>query len=125
MKAKNKKRETQFEITEEDYRQNLAEGADPKHAPKPGKYIGRRGSFIERHPEVKSKKIKISILLDSDVINYFKRLAALPDAAPYQTQINNALRRVMMSAKGASKSELLKDKDFIRQVAAEVKRLSR
>lgn len=115
----------EFEITQEQYEQNLREGADPEHAPKPGRYVGRRGTFLERHPELKRKKTRVNIHLDDDVIEYFKRLAAQPDAAPYQTQINNALRRVMQGDGVVSKGALLKDRAFIKQVAAAVKRLSK
>ena len=118
------KKEEHFEITEEDYRRDLAQGADPEHAPLPGKYVGRRGTFLEKHPEAKPKKVKIDIYLDSDIVNYFRHLASKPDAAPYQTQINSALRRVMEADTEAQKSELLRDEEFIKQVAAEVKRLS-
>jgi uncharacterized protein (DUF4415 family) len=31
-------------------------------------------------------------MLDEDIIEHFKRLAARPNATPYQTQINQALR---------------------------------
>ncbi|MCI0485080.1 MAG: BrnA antitoxin family protein [Blastocatellia bacterium] len=112
----------EFEITQADYEQSLRQGADPEHAPLPGKYIGWRRA--DRLAEKKIEKTRINIDLDSDVIDYFKGLAAQPDAAPYQTQINSALRRVMEADTGAQKSELLKDEEFIKQVAAEVKRLS-
>jgi hypothetical protein len=33
--------------------------------------------------------------VDGDVLEYFKRRAAQPHAAPYQTQINNELYAIM------------------------------
>ena len=41
------------------------------------------------------KKIRINIMLDEDIVGHFKRRAARPHAAPYQTQINQALRQVI------------------------------
>jgi len=40
-------------------------------------------------------KVRVTIYLDADVLEYFKDRAAQPNAAPYQTQINAELRRVM------------------------------
>src|SRR2546426_6314313 len=44
------------------------------------------------------KKIRINIMLDGDIVEHFKRRAARPHAAPYQTQINQALRKVIGNA---------------------------
>jgi len=41
------------------------------------------------------RKLRINIMLDEDIVEYFKRRAARPNAAPYQTQINQALRKVI------------------------------
>jgi uncharacterized protein (DUF4415 family) len=41
------------------------------------------------------RKVRINIMLDEDIVEYFKQRAALPNAAPYQTQINHALREVI------------------------------
>jgi uncharacterized protein (DUF4415 family) len=40
-------------------------------------------------------KVRVTMYLDADVLEYFKDRAARPNAAPYQTQINAELRRVM------------------------------
>lgn len=40
-------------------------------------------------------KIRITIYLDGDILDFFKKRAEQPNAAPYQTQINNALREYM------------------------------
>lgn len=40
-------------------------------------------------------KVKITMFVDADVLQHFKARAARPNAAPYQTQINQALRDVM------------------------------
>jgi uncharacterized protein (DUF4415 family) len=46
--------------------------------------------------DLQDVKVTISIRLDGDIIEFFKQRAAVPGAAPYQTQINDALRSVMI-----------------------------
>jgi uncharacterized protein (DUF4415 family) len=131
MKAKNK--EVEFEITEQEHKEMLAQGADPEYALKPGKYKGRRGGFLERHPEFKAEvqqanllkkhaKVRVSIMLDDDIVDFFKAQSQSPNAAKYQTQINNVLRR-FIDGEVADQEALLKNKNFIRQLAAEVKEI--
>jgi uncharacterized protein (DUF4415 family) len=60
---------------------------------------------IRELPEKNIRKVRINIMLDEDIIEYFKQRAALPNAAPYQTQINQALREVI-SGKRLSVSPL-------------------
>ena len=76
-----------------------------------------RKHFAEKNEvQLSDCKVKITINLDADVLEYFKRRAAPPHAAPYQTQINNELRRVM-EADDAELSqtarELLENDNFI------------
>jgi uncharacterized protein (DUF4415 family) len=69
-----------------------------------------RGSFRERHPDydpaTAEKKVRVTMYLDADVLEYFRGRAAQPNAAPYQTQINNELRRVMEGGQSKTKMEL-------------------
>jgi uncharacterized protein (DUF4415 family) len=66
-------------------------------------------------------KVRVTIALDRDVVEHFKEAAATRGALPYQTQINQTLRQAIdQPAAQALKSELLKDKDFIRSLAREV-----
>jgi len=66
-------------------------------------------------------KVRVTIALDRDVVEHFKVAAARRGALPYQTQINQTLRQAIeQSPTQALKSELLKDKDFIRSLAREV-----
>src|SRR3990167_7908832 len=68
-------------------------------------------------------KVRITISLDDDVIQYFKSEAKRPGTLPYQTQINQALRHLIDEPHGASnditeiKTTLLHDKVFIKEVA--------
>ncbi|MBS1769256.1 MAG: BrnA antitoxin family protein [Acidobacteria bacterium] len=62
-------------------------------------------------------KVKITMYLDADVLAYFKERAAQPNAAPYQTQINNELRKIVEN--GAKKTasvgrDILNDKKFLK-----------
>lgn len=77
-------------------------------------------------------KTQITIKIDLDVLNYFKERASEPNAAPYQTQINNELRAVMENngkEKVKNKKEkddfdgLLSNKKFLKALAKEVKKL--
>lgn len=66
-------------------------------------------------------KVRVTIALDRDVVEHYKQAAAKRGALPYQTQINQTLRQAIdQPAAQALKSELLKDKDFIRSLAREV-----
>lgn len=94
--------------------------------------VTRRGV----HPAVRASqgqppKIRVSINLDGDVIAHFKALADQPGALPYQTQINQALRRVMEGGVGepaagygmaAVRDALLADERFMTAVAKRVRR---
>jgi uncharacterized protein (DUF4415 family) len=68
-------------------------------------------------------KDRITILLDKDIIRYFKSKAKDPGAFPYQTQINQALRNLITQSQSSSedigeiKTTLLNDKDFIDKLA--------
>ncbi len=78
-----------------------------------------RGSFKAKPNATKPKncKIKISLYLDGDVLEYFKKRAEPPHAAPYQTQINNELRRIIEndSREAASlEKDILNNEEFLR-----------
>ncbi len=78
-----------------------------------------RGTFTppKGATNLKNCKVKISMYLDADILEYFRARAESPDAAPYQTQINNELRRVMEAdTNGKAKLEpsILDDTEFLR-----------
>lgn len=91
-----------------------------KEAKKAGLKRIERQHFTEKG-EVKLSdcKVKITINLDADILEYFKQRAAPPHSAEgYQTQINNELRRLMESDDehtdlSQTARELLKDENFI------------
>lgn len=49
-----------IEISEEDYLADLAAGCDEDETMKPGRYLFKRGGFLARHPEFKSKMRRAS-----------------------------------------------------------------
>lgn len=78
-----------------------------------------RGSFKPKKgaTSLENCKVKISMYLDADILDYFRARAESPDAAPYQTQINNELRRVMeadTSGKAKLEPSILDDTEFLR-----------
>jgi uncharacterized protein (DUF4415 family) len=133
MKNGTKAKEIIVEVTEAEYRRELATGLREDEVLKPGRHKFKRGGFLARHgikpDQVSSQvKVRVSIDLDLDVLNYFKQRAASPNAAPYQAQINNTLREVMERelASGSTSfvpqtEALLADRRFIEAVAKQVK----
>lgn len=57
----------------------------------------KRGAFLAKPGETDARntKVRISILVDLDVLNFFKGRASQPDAQPFETQINQVLRAEM------------------------------
>jgi len=75
--------------------------------------------------DIKQAKVRITISLDEDVVDYFKKAAEQPGALPYQTQINQTLRKAI-ETEGfedieALKKKLLDDPEFIRKLAKYIK----
>lgn len=94
--------EVVIEISEESYQRDLAAGLAPEETLKPGKYVGKRGGFLERHPNFKGSfhkdtKIRVAINLDGDILHYFRMRAQreTADAESYRKLINDELRCVM------------------------------
>lgn len=78
-----------------------------------------RGSFKPKKgaTNLENCKVKISMYLDADILEYFRARAESPDAAPYQSQINHELRRVMeadTNGKAKLDSSILGETEFLR-----------
>lgn len=78
-----------------------------------------RGSFKPEkgatNPE--NCKVKISMYLDNDILEYFRHRAEDPNAAPYQTQINYELRRIMENEAHEIlniENDILNNEEFLR-----------
>jgi uncharacterized protein (DUF4415 family) len=84
--------------------------------------VKRRGMLPGlRSDRPEQAKVRVTIALDSDLVEHFKKAASKRGALPYQTQINQALRQVIeQPAVQTLKSVLLQDKDFIRLLAREL-----
>jgi uncharacterized protein (DUF4415 family) len=80
------------EYTEQDIQEMRERGVAKDELPHSGIHKFRRSRFIVKRSD---QKIKISIYLDADVLDFFKEQAAKLNSAPYQTQINNELRNAM------------------------------
>lgn len=133
MKGKAKVEDIIVDVTEVEFQEDLARGLEEDEVLKPGRHHFKRGGFLARHGLQPDRvdmpaKVRISINLDVDVLNHFKQRAARPNAAPYQTQINNALREVMereqqmsIASLSSQAAELLADQRFIEAVAEQVR----
>ncbi|MBI2198934.1 MAG: BrnA antitoxin family protein [Candidatus Rokubacteria bacterium] len=70
---------------------------------------------LDRHT-----KVRITIMLDNDVLQFFKARAAKRGAEPYQTQVNRALREYMEGGRPPTKDDLLGDEGFVSRLAERV-----
>jgi uncharacterized protein (DUF4415 family) len=90
-----------------------------KEAKKAGlKRIERKHFAKKGEVKLSDCKVRITINLDADVLEYFKQRASEPRSAAYQTQINAELRRVMESDHSKNNlsqaaQALLQDDNFI------------
>lgn len=101
-------------VTEEEYQEDIKQGFTDDETLKPGTYKVRRSPWAEK---LKGKKLKVSIYLDADILEYFRQRAAPPHAAPYQTQINNELRKIMETnaqENGSLENDILNNEEFLR-----------
>jgi len=67
--------------------------------------------------------VRISILIDLDVLNFFKESASKAGALAYQTQINQILRAHVEGKESVDAKTLAQDDRFIRAMGKRVKQL--
>jgi uncharacterized protein (DUF4415 family) len=128
-KSNKKSKAVIIDVTEKDYQRSKSKGIEEEALLKPGRHKFTRGAnpLIRAGllPATPPKKTRISILLDEDIIEHFKKRASTPNALPYQTQINNTLRAAMMDDRGVEVEDegiaLHKNPTFIKAVARSVK----
>ena len=104
-----------YVVTEEEYMAELASGLSEDEVMKPGKYKARRSPWAEKLK--KAGKVKITIYLDGDVVEYFRERAEKSNAAPYQTQINNELKKIVQNGSGnidSVENDILKNEKFLK-----------
>lgn len=100
-----------------------------KEAKKAGlKRIKRKHLAKKGEVKLSDCKVRITINLDADILEYFKTRAEKPNSAPYQTQINSELRQIMKNDAAKKKSslntsaeELLRDEQFIKVLKEKLK----
>lgn len=104
-----------FVQTEEEYEKGLAKGWTDEDMLRPGTYKVRRSPWAEKLKN--AKKIKVSIYLDGDVVEHFRLRSEQPNAAPYQTQINSELRKIMENGSGDAatvEEDILNNEKFLK-----------
>jgi len=90
----------------------------------------RRHDAKPGETDLRNAKVGIHIKLDADIIEFFKARASEPNAAPYQTQINTALREFVERREpqtatqivNAVAGKLLHDPAFIESVRNKTRR---
>ncbi len=105
-----------LDVTKEDYNREAAVGVEEEFRLKPGRHQFRRAQTVATREELspRNTKVRITINIDLDILNYFKKRAELAAAAPYQTQLNNALREYIERAEEpADYSRLIEDEGFL------------
>ena len=116
----------EVEYTEKDVQKLRASGIAEDELPKVGIKKYRRSRFVVEPSEA---KVKITMWLDGDVLQHFKQRSESPNAAPYQTQINNELRKIVEqdlslgNIDSQKVVEITQNKEFIRAVAEQLKEL--
>ena len=84
----------------------------------------KRSEYWKRMPPLEEldrhTKVRITIMLDLDILKFFRGRAAKPGAEPYQTQINAALREYIEGQKAGGKDKGPEDERFISRLAERV-----
>jgi uncharacterized protein (DUF4415 family) len=109
-----KDKEVIYEMTQEEYDEGLAKGWTEEEMLPVGTHKFRRSRWAEKLKN--AKKVKVSIYLDGEVVEYFRKRAEQPNAAPYQTQINNELRKVMENGVTTVEDDILNNKKFLKEL---------
>jgi len=108
--------DSMFEATTtvEDQQKMRSKGVSEDEIPPVGVRRYRRSRF---HIKPRDAKVKISLYIDGDILEYFRKRAEPPQAAPYQTQINNELRKIMetdVQENGSLENDILNNEEFLR-----------
>ncbi len=115
----------EVEYTEQDIDEMRQKGVSEEDLPSVGKHTFRRSRFITKRSE---QKLKVTIMLDADVLDFFKERAAEQGNLPYQTQINRELRKAMEKAKQPKSEvvtlEMLENPAFLSDLAKKLKKVA-
>ena len=111
-----------LEVTQEDHEKMKEKGIDDESLLKPGKYKLRRRTKTatkeDLHPS--NTKVEFQMKLDLDILNYFQEKAGDKEIETLQKILNRKLRKLMDNEK--LKEEMLNDKNFIKNLADEIKK---
>ncbi len=100
-------------------------GIDEEAIPSVGKH-----SFRRRARKINSSdaKIKLTIFIDGDILQHFRRRAEQPDAASFETRINQELRTAMerdledeKNSLEAVAEKLLSNPNFLQAISEKLK----
>ena len=115
----------EVEYTEADIQEMRDKGVSEDDLPGVGKHVFRRSRFVAKRAE---QKIKVTIMLDADVLDFYKEQAAKAGNLPYQTQINRQLRKAMEKAQNpkseAVTMEMLENPAFLSNLASKLKKVA-
>ncbi len=114
-----------IEYTEQDIQEMREQGVSEDELPHTGVHTFRRSGFAVKRSD---QKIKISIYLDADVLDFFKEQVAKSNSAPYETQINNELRAAMERKQRAQGEvvtlTMLENPEFLSTLAERFKKVA-
>jgi hypothetical protein len=122
-----------IEVTEEEYRKQLASGLSEDEVFKPGRHKYIRGGFFKRHPNFDPANVKITVevtlSLDREVLRYFEQLAKETNADSYEIPMKQVLLEAVERGKRKEaapslnqQEALLDNPQFIKAVAERVKK---
>ncbi|MDQ3088014.1 MAG: BrnA antitoxin family protein [Acidobacteriota bacterium] len=121
-----------LEVTQAEYDEAMKKGWTDDDIQKPGSHRFRRTTRVAKAEDILPSNIKVQVTLrlDLDVLEHFKKRASPTTSAPYQTQINAELRKIMEKDLSDEVLEinkhieiLMTNKEFIRAVAEQLKGL--
>jgi uncharacterized protein (DUF4415 family) len=114
-----------FEYTEADIQEMREKGVSEEELPSVGKHTFRRSRFVTKRNQ---QKLKVTILLDADVVDFYREQSAKAGNLPYQTQINQELRKAMENAKKPKSEvvtiEMLENPQFLAKLASKLKKVA-
>lgn len=112
------------EYTEDDIQEMREESVSGDELPLVGVHQFRRSPFVIKRSE---QKIKISLDVDADVLDFFKDRATQTDSETFETQINNELRTAMERSQMPTDVVTLKMLDnpkFLSSLAEKLKKVA-
>src|SRR5687767_16032619 len=115
----------EVEYTEEDIQEMRKKGVSEEDLPKVGVHKFRRARHIVPRRE---QKLKVTIMLDADILDFYKAQAAKAGNLPYQTQINRELRKAMEKSQNPKSlvvtMEMLENPAFLSDLAKKLKKVA-